>query len=65
MSVPEPIRSVAVNHWQGRALAVAAGLEIAGFLENGPLSLETLAERTQTHAPSLFRLLQALESVGA
>ncbi len=64
VSVPEPIRSVVVNHWQGRAVAVAAGLEIADFLERGPLSLETLAERTQTHAPSLFRLLRALESVG-
>lgn len=63
-SVPEPIQSVVINHWQGRAVAVAAELELADHLENGPLSLETLVEKTQTHAPSLFRLLRALESVG-
>jgi O-methyltransferase domain/Dimerisation domain len=64
VSVPEPIQSLVLNHWQGRAVAVAAELELADLLENGPLSLETLAEKTQTHAPSLFRLLRALESVG-
>jgi len=64
LSVPEPIQSAVVNHWQGRAVAVAAELEVADLLANGPLSLETLAERTHTQAPSLFRLLRALESMG-
>jgi Dimerisation domain len=64
LSVPEPIQSVVVNHWQGRAVAVAAELELADFLENGPLSVETIAEKTQMHAPSLFWLLRALESIG-
>src|SRR5712692_6300520 len=35
LSVPEPIQSVVVNHWQGRAVAVAAELEVADLLANG------------------------------
>ena len=33
-------------------------------LSNGPLHVDVLAERTQTHAPSLYRMLRALESTG-
>jgi len=50
--------------WQSRALAIAAELEIADLLAGGPLSLGALAERSKTHAPSLFRMMRALESVG-
>ncbi len=64
LSVPEPLQSVVVNYWQGRALAVAAELELADLLEGGPLDVKTIAEKTKTHAPSLFRLLRALESIG-
>jgi len=42
----------------------AAELELADHLVNGPLSVEELASRTKTHAPSLFRLLRALEGIG-
>jgi len=30
----------------------------------GPVHVDVLAERTGTHAPSLYRLLRALESIG-
>ena len=50
--------------WQNRALAIAAELEFADHLAAEPLHLEELAKRTKTHAPSLFRLLRALESIG-
>jgi hypothetical protein len=52
------------NHWQSRCVGVAAQLELADALANGPLHVDVLAQRTQTHAPSLYRLLRALESTG-
>jgi hypothetical protein len=47
-----------------RALCVAAELGIPDLLNGGAMSSEELARATETHAPSLFRLLRALESVG-
>jgi len=46
------------------AAHAAAELELAEHLANGPLSVEELASQTKTHAPSLFRLLRALETIG-
>jgi O-methyltransferase domain/Dimerisation domain len=60
----EHILEIIRGFWQSRALAMAAELEIADHLADGPLAVEILAERTETHAPSLFRLMRALESVG-
>ena len=37
---------------------------LADQLDGGPLNVDVLAERSKTHAPSLFRLLRALESIG-
>jgi hypothetical protein len=45
-------------------VGLAAQLELADHLSDGPLHVDVLAERTQTHAPSLYRLLRALESTG-
>jgi len=53
-----------LGFWHNRALTIAAELELADLLKNGPLDVEALAERSNTHAPSLFRLLRALESIG-
>ena len=47
-----------------QALHVAATLGIADFLKEGLRSVDELAEATQTHAPTLYRLLRALASVG-
>jgi hypothetical protein len=47
-----------------QAIHVAATLGIADLLEDGPRSTEELAHATHTHAPSLYRLLRALSSVG-
>jgi hypothetical protein len=66
-NVPTPqeqILGIVDNHWQGRCVGVAARLELADQLANGPLHIDVLAERTQTHAPSLYRMLRALESTG-
>ena len=58
------ILSLVLGFWQSRALAVAAELGLPDLLAHGPLSVAELAHRTQTHAPALFRLLRALESIG-
>jgi hypothetical protein len=47
-----------------RMISVAAELGIADLLADGPRSCEQLAAATQTHAPSLYRLLRALASLG-
>src|SRR5215207_4826221 len=47
-----------------QAICVAATLGIADLLEDGPKSADELAKTTRTHAPSLYRLLRALASVG-
>lgn len=46
------------------AARAAIELDIAEYLADGPLSVEELTIRANAHAPSLFRLLRALESVG-
>lgn len=47
-----------------QAIHVAATLGIADLLEDGPRSVDDLAQATGTHAPTLYRLLRALASVG-
>jgi O-methyltransferase domain/Dimerisation domain len=47
-----------------RATYVAAKLGIADLLKDGPKSSEELAQLTDTHAPSLYRVMRALASVG-
>jgi hypothetical protein len=50
--------------WISHAIYVAAKLSIADLLADGEQSLEFLAARTGSHAPSLYRLLRALASIG-
>jgi hypothetical protein len=47
-----------------QVIHVAATLGIVDLLEDGPRSADELAEATGTHAPTLYRLLRALASVG-
>jgi hypothetical protein len=47
-----------------QAIHVAATLGISDLLEDGPRSVDELAQATGTHAPTLYRLLRALASVG-
>ncbi len=47
-----------------QAISVAAELGIADALKDAPKQVEELAAATSTHAPSLYRLLRALASVG-
>jgi O-methyltransferase domain/Dimerisation domain len=50
--------------WISRAVFVIAKLGIPDLLKTGPKTAEELASATSTHAPSLFRLLRAMVSVG-
>jgi hypothetical protein len=60
----EQILGIVNNYWQSCCVGVAAQLELADLLANGPLHVDVLAERTKTYAPSLYRMLRALESTG-
>ena len=50
--------------WVTKPIHVATELGIADLLRDGPLSIDTLAAKTDTHAPTLYRLLRALASLG-
>ena len=50
--------------WMSRALWVAAKLGIADLLQSGPKTVDELAQATDTHAASLYRILRALTSAG-
>ena len=60
----EQILGIVNNHWQSCCVGAAAQLELADLLADGPLHIDVLAERTDTHGPSLYRMLRALESTG-
>lgn len=47
-----------------QSISVAAKLGIADLLADGPKSSEELAKATESHAPSLYRLLRSLASFG-
>lgn len=50
--------------WYTQAVYVAAQLNIADQLRDGPQNVEILAESTGTNARALYRLLRALASLG-
>ncbi len=64
--VPAPIAmyQMICGFWVSRAIYVAAKLGIADYLQKQPKTAEELAAVTHTHAPSLYRLLRALASIG-
>jgi hypothetical protein len=65
-SVPAPIRvlQLATGRWVAHLVGVAAELGLADLVQSGPKTAEQLAEAAGLHAPSLYRLLRALASVG-
>ena len=66
MELPAPVAMLQMiqGFWQSRAVYAAAKLGIPDLLKDGAKSSEELAEATGTHAPSLYRLLRALDCVG-
>lgn len=60
----QQIFAAVLGFFQSRAIAAAAELGLADLLAERPLHVDTLAERTGTHSPSLFRMMRALETAG-
>lgn len=52
------------SKWITKPIRVAAEFGIADLLRDKPMSVEVLAQKTDTDAPTLYRLLRALSSVG-
>ncbi len=53
-----------IGHYVSRALALAATLGLADLMKDGPRDVADLAKASDTHAPSLRRVLRLLVSVG-
>lgn len=53
-----------MGYMVSQAVSVAARLHIADHLQYGAKTADELAELTNTHAPSIYRLLRCLASVG-
>ncbi|MEI6515538.1 MAG: methyltransferase [bacterium] len=60
----QPVMWTLESVYLARAYYVAAQLGIADILAKGPLPIEELARETQTHQPSLYRVMQALAAFG-
>jgi cyclopropane fatty-acyl-phospholipid synthase-like methyltransferase len=52
------------SKWIAKPIHIAAELGIADLLRDKPMNVKELAQRTETHAPTLYRLLRALSAVG-
>jgi hypothetical protein len=61
---PLALLQMATGYWISRAIYVAARLEIADLLKDGPMTCIELAEATAAHPDSLRRLMRALASSG-
>lgn len=55
---------MATAHWVSRILYVAAEMNLADRLAEKPRTAEELAQSTATDAPSLYRVMRALASLG-
>jgi hypothetical protein len=61
---PVALTQMTAGGWVTQAVYVAAKLGIADLLAGGPKNCDELAALTQSHSPSLYRVLRALASVG-
>lgn len=67
MQQPSPdqqLNQMITGYWVSQAIYVAAKLNLADRIAEGPKSADELAALTDTHARSLYRLLRALAGVG-
>src|SRR5918998_3287961 len=63
-SPPEALLQLITSYASAQVVHVAAKLRLADLLAAGPQSVEDLAVATDTHAPSLARLVRALAALG-
>ncbi len=71
MSAPRPgpapldsFRKLVTGFWASQMIFAAAKLNIADALAKGPMKPEAIAKKVGAHAPSLFRVLRTLASLG-
>ncbi len=62
--VQQQLGQLISGYWKAQAVYAAAKLELPDLLADGPKTVEELASASGGHAPSLYRLLRALASVG-
>ena len=58
------VLQMATGYWVSQSIYVAAKLGIADLLKDSPKSCDELATATRTNAPSLYRVLRSLASLG-
>ena len=58
------MRSLIAGYWVSRLIYVAARLNLADLMKDGPRTAEQLAQRAGVHAPALYRMLRTLSSYG-
>ncbi|MBV8821706.1 MAG: hypothetical protein JO123_02820 [Ktedonobacteraceae bacterium] len=63
-TAPATLSEMLRGYWITQIIYVVAKLGIADLLEGGPRMSDELAISTGTHAPSLYRLLRALATIG-
>ena len=61
---PAQLMNFIVGKWISKPVYVAAELGIADMLTEGPKSVDEIAKESRSHAPSLYRMMRALASVG-
>ena len=61
---PAVMLNLIIGYWVSRLIYVAAKLELADRLKDGPRSVEELATAAGVQPPALYRVLRALASVG-
>lgn len=64
LSPPDVMNRLITGYWSTQAVYVAAKLGLADLLIDGPRTAEDLARITKVHAPSLYRLMRGLASLG-
>jgi len=60
----EQLIQMGMGFWVSRIVYAAAKLGLADLLAEGPRDASELAPATGTHAPSLYRLMRTLASLG-
>jgi len=63
-SPPGKIAQMLTGYWVTQMIHVAAKLDLAGLLKDGPRTADDLAQATSTHPRSLYRLLRGLAGLG-
>ena len=61
---PEPLFKMIIGGFVQQAISVVSKLGIPDLLKEDPKTIEELASRTNSHTPTLYRLMCALSSIG-